>query len=116
MLEQQKLFSVKTDLMENKMIKHAISMIPNWKELTIEHYALLTVGFGLMYFSLGVFGIHFNISVGIIFFSLAFYLKMQLDRVRKEGLVNLVSPRIRRLLLRRSLFDVLCDCWYFPIS
>jgi len=99
------------------MVKTVISMIPNWRDLTLEHYALISAGFGLSYFSLGVFGIHFNIGLGVIFFSLAFYIKTRLDRARKEGIVNLVSPAVRRLLLRRSLFDVLCDCWYFfPIS
>lgn len=108
---------VKIDILEHEMVKTVISMIPNWRELTLEQYALISAAFGVAYFSVGVFGIHFNIGLGIIFFSLVFYIKTRLDRARKEGIVNIVSPAMRRLLLRRSLFDVLCDFWYFfPIS
>lgn len=68
-----------------------------------------------MYFSLGVFGIHFNLSLMIIFCSLGYFIKSRVNHARKHGIVNILPSGLRRLLFRRSLFDVLCDLWYFPI-
>ena len=51
----------------------------------------------------------------IIVCSLGYFVKCRLDRARKHGIVNIIPSGLRRLLLRRSLFDVLCDLWYFPI-
>jgi len=40
-------------------------------------------------------------------------LKIRWIRIKKKGFLNNVSNKLRKILLERSLFDILCDIWYF---
>lgn len=40
-------------------------------------------------------------------------LLIKLARLKKQGALNRVSVRLRKVLLERSFFDILCDIWYF---
>lgn len=40
-------------------------------------------------------------------------MKIKWIRIKKKGFLNKVSNKLRKILLERSLFDILCDIWYF---
>lgn len=43
------------------------------------------------------------------------YLYRRFQSARREGIINKLSPKLQKLLLERSIFDVLCDLWYFSV-
>jgi len=73
----------------------------------------------LLFLSFGLFTIcliPYSILLSFLFFCLIFclYLKFELKEIQRTGLFPYIPENIRRILLTRSLFDILCDIWYIP--
>lgn len=47
--------------------------------------------------------------------SIGFLLMLKIKKAKKIGIINQISPGFRKLLMTRSIFDLLCDLWYFPV-
>lgn len=47
--------------------------------------------------------------------SIGFIIVSKIKKAKKAGIINKVSPGLRTLLMKRSIFDILCDLWYFPV-
>lgn len=60
--------------------------------------------------------IPYPILISFLFFVtvLWFYLKFELQEIKKTGLFPYLPENMREILLTRSLFDILCDIWYIP--
>ncbi|CAD8209708.1 unnamed protein product [Paramecium octaurelia] len=54
-----------------------------------------------------------TIILALTLCSLAVLLKIKWTRIKRKGFLNNVSQKLRKVLLERSLFDILCDIWYF---
>ncbi|KAL4476999.1 hypothetical protein ABPG72_011696 [Tetrahymena utriculariae] len=100
---------------KERLMPHLVKILNHIQEKPHERKALVVLGAGVVYFFLGVFSIHFNISMMMILGSIGFILISKIKKAKKEGIINKVSPGLRTLLLKRSIFDILCDLWYFPI-
>ena len=59
-----------------------------------------------------MFSIHSLISITLISIGISFYIKDKIDYIYKYGLISVLPKNVKDLLLKRSLFDVLCDLWY----
>lgn len=51
----------------------------------------------------------------MIIASFGFIIVNRFKAARKKGFINKLPKGIREVLFRRSIFDILCDLWYFPI-
>ncbi|KAL4431541.1 hypothetical protein ABPG74_017246 [Tetrahymena malaccensis] len=100
---------------KDKLMPHLVKIFNHIQEQPHERKALIVLVAGILYFFLGVFSIHFNLSMMMILGSIAFIVISKIKKAKKEGIINKVSPGLRTLLLKRSIFDILCDLWYFPI-
>jgi len=43
------------------------------------------------------------------------FMKQKISKIRKNGILSHFSQSTQNLLLNRSIFDILCDLWYFPV-
>ncbi|CAD8198310.1 unnamed protein product [Paramecium pentaurelia] len=55
----------------------------------------------------------FTIILALTICSLIVLLKIKWIRIKRKGFLNNISDKFRKILLERSLFDILCDIWYF---
>ena len=62
---------------------------------------------------LTIFSLKFLLSLVLFFFSLFLYSKEKINNFQKNGLLYYLPYEIKKLLLRRSIFDFFCDLWYF---
>lgn len=72
---------------------------------------LLILG-SFIYFWFSIFSL--KTTFMIILFQAAFVslFVIRLIEIHENGLNN-ISDKLRRLLFERSIFDILCDIWYF---
>lgn len=62
---------------------------------------------------LTIFSIKFLLSLALFLVSIKLYIKEQFVIFEKNGLLFYMPYGIKKLLLRRSIFDLMCDLWYF---
>ncbi|CAD8123063.1 unnamed protein product [Paramecium sonneborni] len=55
----------------------------------------------------------FTIILILTIISIVVILKIRWIRIKQQGFLNKISVKLRKILLERSLFDILCDIWYF---
>lgn len=60
-----------------------------------------------------IFEVKTLISIVIFFWSLFLFIQNSIQIIIEKGLISYMPYNIKLILLRRSLFDVLCDLWYF---
>ena len=60
-----------------------------------------------------IFEVKTLISIIIFIWSFFLFVQNTLQTIIDKGLISYVPYNIKLILLRRSIFDVLCDLWYF---
>ncbi|CAD8145087.1 unnamed protein product [Paramecium octaurelia] len=80
---------------------------------TIEVLSALLLFSCLTYIWFTFISLKFTIIIALTFFSLLVLFKIRWAKIKRKGFLNNVSNKLRKILLERSLFDILCDIWYF---
>lgn len=61
-----------------------------------------------------MFNLKTLISISFFILSLRQYIVFNVRQMLKNGLISYLPYNIQVILLRRSIFDFLCDMWFFP--
>ncbi|CAK64818.1 unnamed protein product (macronuclear) [Paramecium tetraurelia] len=80
---------------------------------TIEVLSALLLFSCFTYLWFTFISLKFTIIIALTFCSLLVLLKIRWTRIKRTGFLNNISDKLRKILLERSLFDILCDIWYF---
>ena len=73
--------------------------------------ALLILG-SFIYFWFSIFSLKTTFMLLLFNAALMSLFVIRLIEIHENGLNN-ISDKLRRVLFERSLFDILCDIWYF---
>jgi hypothetical protein len=68
----------------------------------------------LVNFLLLIFSVKTWISILLFLYALKKYILKKWEDIREVGFIHFMSPEMQALFLNRSIFDVLCDLWFFP--
>lgn len=85
-------------------IKRARSLLP------VMIYIVLGISF-----LLAVFPLRFLLSIAGLLYLIKRSIEFRLESVSRKGLMAYIGPKARYALLHRSIFDVMCDLWYYPM-
>jgi hypothetical protein len=75
---------------------------------------LAFIALGSISLILSLLSIHTIVSLGIVILGLALLLKKKLHDIQEKGIISYIPLKFHKVLLHRSLFDILCDIWFIP--
>ena len=87
-----------------QFIKQARSLLP------VMVYVVLGISFLLT-----IFPLRFLLSVAGLLYLIKRSIDSRLETISRKGLVAYIGPKARNALFHRSIFDVMCDLWYYPM-
>ncbi len=84
------------------------------KSSLMPHMPFCLLSASLINMMLIIFSLQTWFSIAFFLWALRRYLLIKWDGFREKGLIHYMSPKTQSLFLNRSIFDVLCDVWFFP--
>ena len=81
----------------------------------IEIGVVCILSIGIIGLTLKMFSISTLFYIGIVVFSSIYLIKSKLKNLRRLGIINILPPRFKYLLLNKSILDILMDFWHFPV-
>mmetsp|Transcript_35449 Transcript_35449/g.31950 ORF Transcript_35449/g.31950 Transcript_35449/m.31950 type:complete len:105 (+) Transcript_35449:113-427(+) len=72
------------------------------------------IGFSISALALSLFSIYTITAFLLFVASAGLYAKIEIDSLRKKGLIHFLPKGLKSTLTQRSIFDVICDVWFFP--
>ena len=61
---------------------------------------------------LSMFSATFLVAAAVAIVLAKKIVQKKLEKIAERGLISYLSPRLRHVLMHRSIFDILCDQWY----
>lgn len=84
------------------------------KSSLLPHLRLCLLSASFVNLMLIIFSLQTWFSIVFFLWALRRYLMIKWEKFREKGLIHYMSPKMQALFLNRSIFDVLCDVWFFP--
>ena len=72
------------------------------------------VALAILNLAYSLFSLYTLLSFGLMLAFLAGYAFISIKQLKKKGLITCLSSKTQKLLLERSLFDLLCDLLVLP--
>ena len=84
------------------------------KSSVAPHLPLCLLSASFVNLMLIIFSLQTWFSIMFFLWALRRYMAIKWEKFREKGLIHYMSPKMQALFLNRSIFDVLCDVWFFP--
>lgn len=86
------------------------------KEVNKQKYLIPTVGYviGIVLLLFKIFDVSTLVYMSLIIISVLILGLLVVYDVISQGIISFLPSRVRYLLLRKSIFDILMDIWYLP--
>ena len=75
---------------------------------------LAAIGLAFANLAYSLFSLYTLISCTLLIISIGLFIKIKVEVIRKIGVINYLPHSIAQTLTQRSLFDIICDIWFFP--
>ena len=110
---ERMIYKTKSALARFKERLNTLTIVTITRELrTVLYNGLLLVA--IINLLLCIFTLKTLIAISFFVFSLRQYILFRIGVILKNGLISYLPYKLQLILLRRSIFDFLCDMWFFP--
>jgi len=76
----------------------------------------ILIGIGFVGLTISIIGLIGSLFLVLILAGLAVFLDISLKKIKQAGLISFLPLSLRRLMLNWSIYDILCELFYFRTS